>query len=128
MKRRSAQEKEALAGQRTEIAENVKRLEEKKYSEFAEHFFPPEARDAMKQRPNRTEEMLKLMEERGPLLAKLLRTLSTDSPTFNADCSRATYDLRAIHVNGLPGALTLTFVKAGDHWYMEEPNQGAQDK
>ena len=84
----SAQEKEVLAGQRTEIAENVKRLEEKKYSEFAEHFFPPEARDAMKQRPNRTEEMLKLMEERGPLLAKLLRTLSTDSPTFNADCSR----------------------------------------
>ena len=86
----SPQQREALAGQRKEMAENIERLEGKKYSEFMEHSFPPEARNAIKQRKNGTEEMLKLMEERGPLFAQLLRALSNEVPAFNADASRAT--------------------------------------
>jgi uncharacterized protein (TIGR03067 family) len=124
----SLQQKEALAGQRKEMAENIKRLEEKNYSEFMEHIFPPEARDAIKKRKNGTEEMLKYAEERGPMFAQLLRTLLTEIPTFNSDATRATYDLREIHFNGLPGQPNLTLIKAGDHWYVEESNRGRQEK
>jgi uncharacterized protein (TIGR03067 family) len=124
----SPQQKEVLAGQRKELAANIRRLEEKKYLEFFEHIAPPNVRDGIKQRKNGIEETLKLMEERGPVFAKLLRILSNEVPTFNSDATRATYDLRAIHVNGFLEASAITFVKAGDRWYMDDPNRYRQGK
>ncbi len=124
----SAQQKDALARQRKEMAENIQRLEGKKYAEFMEHFGPPEVRDAIKQRKPGIEEKLKNVEQRAPAFAQLLRILCAEVPKFDSDASRATYDLRAIHVNGLPPLPAMTLVKAGDRWYAEEPGRKTDRK
>jgi uncharacterized protein (TIGR03067 family) len=122
------QQKVALADQRKEMAENITRLEEKKYLEFIEHFFPPEVGAAIKQHNNGTEEMHRFMEELAPSYAQLLRALSNEVPTFSADTSRATYDVRAIHFNGLPPVSVITLVKIDGRWHMDNSTHVGQGK
>lgn len=53
-------------------------------------------------------------------MAKLFGIVSGMQPTFDESKTRATYDLRAIHVDGMPGHSFMRFVKIGDHWCLKE--------
>jgi hypothetical protein len=63
--------------------------------------------------------MVEQMQKTGPGFIKLLSILLTETPTFNSSKTQATFDLRAIHVEGMPGMPEMLFVKSGDKWYTE---------
>ena len=113
----SKQEAEALAGLQKDLAEAMRLLEAAKYREFIERFASPDDRKMMEQMPDGLEQSAQRMKQVGPVLAKLLRLLAAERPTFSPDFTSADYDVRKIHLDGLPPKPTLSFVKVGDRWY-----------
>jgi uncharacterized protein (TIGR03067 family) len=116
----SLKDLEATKSLRKDLAEAIRLLNEEKYQEFYERISTPEDRKAMEQRKGAMEDMLSVMKERGPKMAKLLGIVSELQPTFDESKTRATYDLRAVHVDGVPGHSSMRFVKIGDHWRIKE--------
>ena len=88
----SPQHKAALLALCTDFAENIKRLEEKKYSDFFEHFAAPAVREALEKQPQGLETAAKRMEQQAPDFIGLLKELSAAVPAFDESAGRATYD------------------------------------
>jgi uncharacterized protein (TIGR03067 family) len=88
--------------------------------EFAQQFVVPLHPEAAPRATEHAGAPDKAALERARGLAKLFGILATERPTFNAECTRATYDLRLVHVDGLPTANSkLVWAKAGGQWCID---------
>lgn len=114
-----AEDMEAVNGLRKDMTSGIALLEAKKYREFLEAFLALEHRQAM-QKLNRMDSAVEHMQTTGPALVKLFKILLSEVPTFDSAKKVATFDLRSIHVEGMPGSPTIEFIKSGDKWYVNQ--------
>jgi hypothetical protein len=113
---------EAEAGQELckNLANMARLLEAEKYGEFTEHCVQPQERDEanrdLAKVPAAKKEELK---KRFAAMAKMLRIISARQPLFDATFTHATFDLRALHINGGPMLSTMNWVKVDGKWYID---------
>ncbi|HEX4149716.1 MAG TPA: hypothetical protein VHY20_12045, partial [Pirellulales bacterium] len=110
-------EAEALTDLRKALAAAAETLEAGRSQEYVERYIAPLDeplnRSAAKQLATQP-----MTADRIRSVAKFLRILAAEQPTFDADATRATFDIRSIHVNGLSGGRTHTWAKTGNKWCM----------
>ncbi len=114
----TAEETDDLKDLRKDIKEMSGLLEAKKYQEFCERAFTAEQQKKMG--PKGLEGAVEHLKKAGPSFVKLLRALMDQRPTFDATQTQATFDIRAIHFNGLPGFPMIRFIQVEDKWYINE--------
>ncbi|MGO8688640.1 MAG: hypothetical protein ACLQLG_03320 [Thermoguttaceae bacterium] len=114
----TAEETEELKDLRKDIKEMSGLLEAKKYQEFCDRAFTVEQQKKMG--PKGLEGAVEHLKKAGPSFLKLLGVLMEQHPTFDATQTQATFDIRAIHFNGLPGLPMLRFIQVEDKWYINE--------
>lgn len=116
-------EPEAEAGLqslRKDVAALRKLLEEEKYEEFARKLFPPSAIDReLAEGERRKDSMERMKNTRGSWI-KLLKALETETPVLNFAGSKAVFDLRLIHFEGLNPINRLALEKTGGKWHVAE--------
>jgi hypothetical protein len=95
------------------------------YLEYFQHFLAPEMREMMAKSGHGEDEINKNLERGAPGFVRMLKAMSAEVPKFNADASRATYDLRAVHFEGMPTKPSATFIKVDGHWYISDQEPGA---
>ena len=108
----TAEEAAALKGLSKDVKEMSGLLEAKKYREFCERSFAPDLRKEMG--PKGLEDVVENLKERSPSHAKLYHALMDQRPTFDATQTQATFDIGAIHFNGLPGLPMLRLIQVED--------------
>lgn len=116
----SADEEVALAVLRQQLAAYRELFEQQKYDQVIEEMIALDTRRKLKESPQDKEQFVARMKQMGPAFAQLLGVIETQRPQFTTSRNRATYDIRLIHFDGLPGMPHLSFQKEGDAWLMME--------
>jgi uncharacterized protein (TIGR03067 family) len=113
---------EALLALRKDLRELIALLDAEQYREFLEHLSPPQEREeAIRhfKEAARTKSKEELRKWYAPF-AKMLGAISAERPAFDTTITRATFDLRGIHFNGLPGLHEICWHKVVERWYLCE--------
>lgn len=115
----SKEDTQNLESLRKEIEEQIQLLETKKYREVLERVMRPEDFERLKAE-NKEPASDAVIESRAAQWAGILRLILEAPVTLDTTKGRATFDTRGVHQNGMPGISSASFIKTGDHWYMEE--------
>lgn len=116
----SAEEDVALSVLRQQLSSFRELFEKQQYEEILAEMISPDTRRKLQESKAEKEQFLSRMKKLGENFAKLLAAIETQRPVFNATRTRASFDTRLIHFDGLPGMAQVTFQKEGDAWYMAE--------
>lgn len=114
----NAEEVVALAVLRQQLSGYRELFEKKKYEEILQEMIGPDLRRKLADSPEEKAQFLRRMKGMGESFAKLLAAIETQRPVFNAPRTRATYDVRLIHFDGLPSMAQLKFYREESAWYM----------
>lgn len=112
----SPEELAALASLRKDLARLRQLLEDGKYEEFVREFSLASEVERYTSSAQAMLELLRHYKKHGPILAKFIKLLEAEVPTFSFDCTKAYFDTRLLHVEGMPGYDQLRLEQIDGKW------------